>query len=233
MSKRKKNPEEMTLAELHTEAARQGVEGRSSMSRDELVGALSKDTDEPADKDTPDKPKPVEVPRTGDGEVDVKKWKESKREAPGEEPKPLEETSTRPVLIHPLPHVGGEPHEPGKEPPEPPEGAPEPTTPFPDAAAQRIYGLRKEGRLWRCRLTGHDTLLVECDTEKQAREAACTEWKHLAGESDEKKAQKKAAKEFAPAAMPALPPGFVAVPMEQAKVAPVKEENVRVVKLAP
>jgi hypothetical protein len=169
-------------------------------------------------------------PKKGD-EVDVAKLKEQRREKPDEAPA-LPDEETRPAIIHPVPHMGGVKHKPGEEreaKDDAEDAGADTATPFPDDQAQTLYGLRKEGRLYRCRQTGHDLMLIEADSPEQAREAYVTEARSRAGEEAPEKG-KKAVK--APVAMPALPAGFVAVPIEQAKE-PVAAGKVRVVKLAP
>lgn len=183
--------------------------------------------------------------------------------APGSGEPYTEEAPTgvkRPARIHPLPHVTGVPHEPGVDPDEAMEEAkeavkeakgddedkdaapaPDPATPFPDYQSQMLYGLRKEGRLYRCRLQGYETVLVEADTPEEAKEAALCEFRRLAGEEQEskeggKKGSKKDAKE-AGGGLPAMPAGFVAMPVgaidPSLAKAPVAAEAIRVVKLAP
>jgi hypothetical protein len=171
------------------------------------------------------------APKKGD-EVDTAKLKEARREKPDEAPA-LPNDETRPAVIHPVPHMGGVKHKPGEE-AEATEDAKEAgadvATPFTDDQAQTLYGLRKEGRLYRCRQTGHDLMLIEADSPEQAREAYVTEARSRAGEEAPEKGKK--AEKKSPVAMPALPAGFVAVPIEQAKE-PVSAGKVRVVKLAP
>jgi hypothetical protein len=224
--KSKKPVDEMTAEELHAEASRRGVEGRSAMHKDELAKALSEDAGGRAGAKAAARP--------------------------------------RPAFVHPAPHVRGAKHVAGEEPPE--VGAPEragfawnaaeevwrdpatgetaegppPSEGAPEADnAQILYGLRKEGRLFSCQQTGLAPKLIECDTAEEAREAYCAELRREAGEEPHPKRAKKAEKgEAAKAvALPAMPPGFVAVPV--ASVAPdlakpaVKPELVKVVKLAP
>jgi hypothetical protein len=170
------------------------------------------------------------LPKKGD-EVDTAKLKELRREKPDEAPA-LPDQETRPAVIHPVPHMGGVRHEPGEEDEardEAEAAGADTATPFTDEQAQTLYGLRKEGRLYRCRQAGHDLMLIEADSEQQAREAYVTEARARAGEEEPEKGAKRAK---APAAMPALPAGFVAVPIEPA-TEPVSAGKVRVVKLAP
>jgi hypothetical protein len=170
-------------------------------------------------------------PRKGD-EVDTAKLKEMRREKPDEAPA-LPTDETRPAIIHPAPHEVGVKHKPGEEAEatdDAKEAGADVATPFTDAQAQTLYGLRKEGRLYRCRQAGHDLMLIEADSPEQAREAYVTEARSRAGEEAPEKGKKGEKK--APVAMPALPAGFVAVPMEEKKE-PVAAGKVRVVKLAP
>lgn len=167
-------------------------------------------------------------PRKGD-EVDTAKLKELRREKPDEAPVLPGDEGGKPAKIHPLPHEVGIAHPPGEE--EETEDKAEAAgadtaTPFTDQQAQTLYGLRKEGRLYRCRQAGHDVMLVEADSPEQAREAYVTEAKSRAGEGETEKGKK------APAAIPALPAGFMAVPIQDAPE-PVSANKVSVVKLAP
>lgn len=185
----------------------------------------------------------TQPPPHGKDGVDLAKLKEARREKPDEAPALPGPTGTgRPAKIHPAPHLPGVPHEPGQDPEEAAEeakeaGAPDVETPFPDQQAQTLYGLRKEGRLFRCRLAGYATILVEADDANQAREAALCEFRRVAGEDDPKRGKKKAEKVEKGAGLPAMPVGFAAVPVgmldPSLAKAPVEAANISVVKLAP
>lgn len=68
MAKRKKDYDTMTLEELRTEAAAQGVEGRSSMHKDELVAALKGTADTPSNTTSGgETPEATDEPATVEG----------------------------------------------------------------------------------------------------------------------------------------------------------------------
>lgn len=191
--------------------------------------------------------KAADVPRK-DGEVDVAKLKEQRREKPDESPAERAERvgetgdkgESRPAIIHALPHVAGTRHEAGQDPDEVKKDAKEAGGTAEENSgepgtdnAQVLYGLRKEGRLFRCRQEGLPTLMVEADTAEQAKEAYVTEMQRRAGDDPESLKPKKGA--AGPGGAGTLvPPGMALVPATGADTAPkVNAETVNVTKLAP
>lgn len=63
---KKKNVDDMTLAELHEEASAQGIEGRSSMPKDELVRALKGGAAKGAEGTRPDPYPPPTTDQAGE-----------------------------------------------------------------------------------------------------------------------------------------------------------------------
>lgn len=213
-----------------------------------------KKDDEKAAKKAAGRSKAPDTPRTSGGEVDTARLKEQRREKPDESPaqrvERVGETAApqRPAVVHPAPHLPGTPHPAGEDSDEakPKDGdgteaaaaGPGPVvpvsegeTPFPDHQAQNLYGLRKAGRLYRCRQEGLALLLIEADSPEQAREAYCAEMHRAAG--DDPEAVKAGGRRKAgDGAGTMVPPGMALVPAET-QTPKVNAAAVSVVKLAP
>lgn len=184
-----------------------------------------------------------DMPRDKDGELDLKAIKEARREAPGEEPLPPE-TSEKPAIIHPLPHTTGIPHEAGTDPEEIKDemrkawedgepGAVNPDDPLPDYEAQNQYGLRKAGRLWRARQEGLPTLLIECDTAEQAKDAYLLEVEAESErrEGGKKKGEKSVTPLTGPLTLPAGLPAGTTITVGSGDLPKPRKELVRVRRL--
>jgi hypothetical protein len=189
------------------------------------------------DSDAPEEP----VPYEGGGPSNAELAGADPAAGVTDPPRPEEadRPKEKPAVVHGPPHVGGREHVAGEDPVDPdddrPEGEPKPSPVVPADNVQKLYGLRKEGRLYRCSVVGGVTKLIEADSPEQAKEAYVADVRHDRGEAPEEPGTKKgkANKAAAPAKAPAIevPPGYVV--MGPAPEPPIDVASVRAVKLAP
>lgn len=159
--------------------------------------------------------------------------------------KKADEPEVKPAVVHGPPHLGRATHVAGEDVPEPvadetPEGERKPTPVIPADNVAVIYGLRKEGRLYRCSIAGLGVKLIEADSPDQAKDAYCADVCHdrgaepppaKVGGKGKHSAETLVRPEAGPSAAPTPPPGYVAIVSAEAPFVKVAPELVRCVKL--